>query len=670
MLAEGGNAVDACVAAAFASWVAESPLTGPGRRRLHARPPRARPQRPPARLLRRRPRARRPRRRARRDGGDRHRLRRRHDARSSGSARRRARCPGAAAGLEAAHRSYGDAALGELVEPALELARGGVELTRAAGVPARDPRPDPPAHADEGRRIYGRRARLARATGSSSPTSRDTLEQLAAQGRGRDLRRRARAASRRPPARAGGAITAADLAAYRVDPPAAGRVALPRPRVRLEPAAVVGRRPDRLRAAAARRARAAGGAGQRRRDRAARRGDARAGRARDGQLRARAATAAGSRGGSRPSRTSAPRSRRDPRGPGRRARGAPPGGTTHISVVDAAGNAASLTASTGSGSGVIVPGTGIHLNNMLGEYDLNPPGGARGPGTRLTSMMAPSIVLAPRPAAAGRRQRGLGAAARRDPADRSSTSSTTGCASRRRSTRRASTSRSRTSTARAAPTRPSSTGSRRAATTSSAGAGATSTSAASRRSRSARRRPARRGRRPAARRPRDRRRMSRALVRPAEPGDAAALVALAEAVGRGAGGLADLRRAAGASVADERRYLRAVRRHPDAAVFVAETRRRDRRPALARARPAPGEPPRRRPRADGRRRPAGEGVGRALLEQAVDVGARGRRARSSSCTSSRTTSRRSRLYERSASCARATGSSHYRRGERATSTRS
>src|SRR5205823_12315576 len=74
--------------------------------------------------------------------------------------------------------------------------------------------------------------------------------------------------------------------------------------------------------------------------------------------------------------------------------GAP--GTTHISVVDAAGNAASLTASNGSGSGVIVPGTGIHLNNMLGEYDLNPVGRryqGRAIGRRLTSMMAPSLVL-------------------------------------------------------------------------------------------------------------------------------------------------------------------------------------------------------------------------------------------------------------------------------------
>jgi gamma-glutamyltranspeptidase/glutathione hydrolase len=65
-------------------------------------------------------------------------------------------------------------------------------------------------------------------------------------------------------------------------------------------------------------------------------------------------------------------------------------GTTHISVLDADGNAASLSASLGSGSGVVVPGTGIHLNNMLGELDLM---GASRPGERLTSMMAPSVVL-------------------------------------------------------------------------------------------------------------------------------------------------------------------------------------------------------------------------------------------------------------------------------------
>jgi len=66
------------------------------------------------------------------------------------------------------------------------------------------------------------------------------------------------------------------------------------------------------------------------------------------------------------------------------------GGTTHISVVDAHGDAASLSCSLGSGSGVVVPGTGIHLNNMLGEADLK---GSAQPGERLTSMMAPSVVL-------------------------------------------------------------------------------------------------------------------------------------------------------------------------------------------------------------------------------------------------------------------------------------
>jgi gamma-glutamyltranspeptidase/glutathione hydrolase len=68
-----------------------------------------------------------------------------------------------------------------------------------------------------------------------------------------------------------------------------------------------------------------------------------------------------------------------------------PTGTTHISVVDGAGNAASMTCSLGAGSGVIVPGTGIHLNNMLGEDDLV--SGRERPGERMTSMMAPSIIL-------------------------------------------------------------------------------------------------------------------------------------------------------------------------------------------------------------------------------------------------------------------------------------
>jgi len=73
------------------------------------------------------------------------------------------------------------------------------------------------------------------------------------------------------------------------------------------------------------------------------------------------------------------------------ARGVEVGGTTHISVVDGDGNVAALSSSLGSGSGVVVPGTGIHLNNMLGEADLAVDD-AR-PGDRLTSMMAPSLVL-------------------------------------------------------------------------------------------------------------------------------------------------------------------------------------------------------------------------------------------------------------------------------------
>ncbi len=72
---------------------------------------------------------------------------------------------------------------------------------------------------------------------------------------------------------------------------------------------------------------------------------------------------------------------------------APPGaltGTTHVSVIDGAGNAAALSSTLGSGSGVFVGG--FQLNNMLGELDVIG-SGPQTPGARLPSMMAPTLVL-------------------------------------------------------------------------------------------------------------------------------------------------------------------------------------------------------------------------------------------------------------------------------------
>ena len=69
------------------------------------------------------------------------------------------------------------------------------------------------------------------------------------------------------------------------------------------------------------------------------------------------------------------------------------GGTTHVSVIDAQGNIASATVSNGEGSGYVIPGTGIVMNNMLGEDDLNPGGFHRWtPDERMTSMMAPTAL--------------------------------------------------------------------------------------------------------------------------------------------------------------------------------------------------------------------------------------------------------------------------------------
>ncbi len=70
------------------------------------------------------------------------------------------------------------------------------------------------------------------------------------------------------------------------------------------------------------------------------------------------------------------------------------GSTTHISVLDERGMCASVTCSNGTGSTMLVPGTGVHVNNMLGEEDLNPVGFHRIPaGRRVSSMMAPTVAL-------------------------------------------------------------------------------------------------------------------------------------------------------------------------------------------------------------------------------------------------------------------------------------
>jgi gamma-glutamyltranspeptidase/glutathione hydrolase len=70
------------------------------------------------------------------------------------------------------------------------------------------------------------------------------------------------------------------------------------------------------------------------------------------------------------------------------------GSTTHISVLDDAGWAGAFTCTNVEGSGLVVPGTGVHVNNMMGEQDLSPLGYfTHPPGRRLPSMMAPTVVL-------------------------------------------------------------------------------------------------------------------------------------------------------------------------------------------------------------------------------------------------------------------------------------
>jgi gamma-glutamyltranspeptidase/glutathione hydrolase len=390
ILAEGGNAVDACLAAAFASWVTESPLTGPGGGGfllVHRARDRT------DRLL---------------DfftavpgqgsGGRVEPQMESIDIDFDGSSSQvflvgpgSCAVPGSAAGLEAAHRRYASLPWRRLLEPAIALARDGVELT-------------PPQaylhgildlilrHTPEGRAVYGKNGRITAGGRLVMSDLGDTLERLAEGGASELYGGELGSAVLEHLRERGGLITDGDLAAY--------RVIWRRPlRVSYEGESFVSNPPP-----------SSGGIligyGLALLDRLPASGDPGSAEAiavlvevMAEQARAREGTFAGDlqRGGlarklyaEETLREALQRLERAVPAPDEQA-GAP--GTTHISVVDIRGNAASLTATTGSGSGVIVPGTGIHLNNMLGEYDLNPLGRQARPGSRLTSMMAPSLVL-------------------------------------------------------------------------------------------------------------------------------------------------------------------------------------------------------------------------------------------------------------------------------------
>ena len=337
ILERGGNAVDACVAAGFASWVAESTLTGPGGggfMLVHtARDDRTRvydffvtvPSGP------------------REEPDDVTIVFEGAQTQSFRVGTGTCAVPGNAAGLEFAHRAHGTLPWRDLVLPAIELAHEGLVVTEGQALLHEVLAPvlanTPVAGLDAGARF-------------SWPELAVTLERIADDGAAAlysgEL---ARAIARCVPA-----IRLADLERYRVvrrrpvrvayrgaefvsnPPPSSGGTLIAYGLRHLE-------RPGRLGSAAA---------------------VARLAAAMEAQTLAR--------------------SRRVTR------RLAETGGTTHVSVVDGEGNAASLSASTGGGgSGVVVPETGIHMNNMLGELDLMV--GAPRAGERLTSMMAPSLVL-------------------------------------------------------------------------------------------------------------------------------------------------------------------------------------------------------------------------------------------------------------------------------------
>jgi gamma-glutamyltranspeptidase/glutathione hydrolase len=312
VLEEGGNAVDACVAAAFAASVAEGALTGPAGGGFFlgwvegevtmldcffAAPTRPLGEIEDITV----------------DFGD--------STQSYHVGEGSVAVPGLVGGLEEAHRRFGSIPWAQLLEPAIELAARGLDATEAqrflhlilAGVLQRD---------EGGRRIYGVAERI------------ETRDYVATLERLRDAAPTA-VAELIPELEA-------DIASYRVAEPEPLRTRLGALEILTTPApsrggAVVAAALERLAEAETIAERA----------QALRHGYA----------------------------------------------AAPPlavAGTTHIAVIDAAGNAASLSSTLGAGSGIFRGGT--QLNNMLGELDVvgHAPKAA---GERLPSMMTPTLVL-------------------------------------------------------------------------------------------------------------------------------------------------------------------------------------------------------------------------------------------------------------------------------------
>jgi gamma-glutamyltranspeptidase / glutathione hydrolase len=246
--------------------------------------------------------------------------------------------PGVPAGLGELHRRYGRLPWPEVIEPALRLAREGVEM--------------PPAHASclamlapvmtmhEGARIYSPAGRLLE-TGErlEQPGLVRALELLAAEGPGSAYSGTIAESLLGLMEERGGLVTRSDLEAYRAGwaEPLGTAYAETRVLTRGGLAGVI---------EALQRLPSLRGADERAR------------------VKALVAALLGRDGD---------------------------GHTTNLAVGDEAGNACVVTTSLGLGSGDWLPGLDLHLNSMLGETDLLV--GALDPGTRMESMMAPTLVL-------------------------------------------------------------------------------------------------------------------------------------------------------------------------------------------------------------------------------------------------------------------------------------